>query len=209
MAADRRGWKLLYAQCAGHGPYAFALSLVLPLSFAHTHTHTLLICLEWSTRRRTCSAAERKGNSLKVSSCCTRKPGSDSLPAWLTCAKFTRQRIHTLTKLTNIEHSPPRGGLVLKAHRLLYHSALGSRVIKKKKDSPPRPFAASLRRRGEGSEREGRGPRAQLRGIERGLCVARQPFEVDKPLPPGNLRFSLAARRIRLCQPRNDANSGH
>jgi len=26
-----------------------------------------------------------------------------------------------------------RGGLVLKAHRLLYHSTLGSRVIKKKK----------------------------------------------------------------------------
>ena len=27
-----------------------------------------------------------------------------------------------------------RGGLVFKAHRLLYHSTLGSRVIKKKKD---------------------------------------------------------------------------
>ena len=27
-----------------------------------------------------------------------------------------------------------RGGLVLKAHRLLYHSTLGSRVIKKKKN---------------------------------------------------------------------------
>jgi hypothetical protein len=26
-----------------------------------------------------------------------------------------------------------RGGLVFKAHRLLYHSTLGSRVIKKKK----------------------------------------------------------------------------
>ena len=29
-----------------------------------------------------------------------------------------------------------RGGLVLKAHRLLYHSTLGSRVIKKKKTGP-------------------------------------------------------------------------
>ena len=28
-----------------------------------------------------------------------------------------------------------RGGLVFKAHRLLYHSTLGSRVIKKKKKS--------------------------------------------------------------------------
>ena len=27
-----------------------------------------------------------------------------------------------------------RGGLVFKAHRLLYHSTLGSRVIKKRKD---------------------------------------------------------------------------
>ena len=27
-----------------------------------------------------------------------------------------------------------RGGLVVKAHRLVYHSTLGSRVIKKKKD---------------------------------------------------------------------------
>ena len=30
-----------------------------------------------------------------------------------------------------------RGGLVFKAHRLLYHSTLGSRVIKKKKQYPP------------------------------------------------------------------------
>ena len=30
-------------------------------------------------------------------------------------------------------HSRVRGGLVFKAHRLLYHSTLGSRVIKKKK----------------------------------------------------------------------------
>ena len=29
-----------------------------------------------------------------------------------------------------------RGGLVFKAHRLLYHSTLGSRVIKKKKKAP-------------------------------------------------------------------------
>jgi hypothetical protein len=30
-----------------------------------------------------------------------------------------------------------RGGLVFKAHRLLYHLTLGSRVIKKKKKSGP------------------------------------------------------------------------
>ena len=30
----------------------------------------------------------------------------------------------------------PRGGLVFKAHRLMYHTTLGSRVIKKKKISP-------------------------------------------------------------------------
>jgi len=30
-----------------------------------------------------------------------------------------------------------RGGLVFKAHRLLYHSTLGSRVIKKKKKTGP------------------------------------------------------------------------
>ena len=33
-----------------------------------------------------------------------------------------------------------RGGLVFKAHRLLYHSTLGSRVIKKKKKSSPENF---------------------------------------------------------------------
>jgi len=32
-----------------------------------------------------------------------------------------------------------RGGLVFKAHRLLYHSTLGLRVIKKKKSAGPRP----------------------------------------------------------------------
>jgi len=31
-----------------------------------------------------------------------------------------------------------RGGLVFKAHRLLYHSTLGSTVIKKKKNTPAR-----------------------------------------------------------------------
>ena len=31
-----------------------------------------------------------------------------------------------------------RGGLVFKAHRLLYHSTLGLRVIKRDEDSPPR-----------------------------------------------------------------------
>jgi len=30
-----------------------------------------------------------------------------------------------------------RGGLVVKAHRLVYHSTLGVRVIKKKKKTPP------------------------------------------------------------------------
>ena len=33
----------------------------------------------------------------------------------------------------------PRGGLVFKAHRLVYHSTLGLRVIKKKKEEPGRP----------------------------------------------------------------------
>ena len=32
-----------------------------------------------------------------------------------------------------------RGGLVVKAHRLVYHSTLGSRVIKKKNKGPRRP----------------------------------------------------------------------
>ena len=32
-----------------------------------------------------------------------------------------------------------RGGLVFKAHRLLYHSTLGWRVIKKKREEPPIP----------------------------------------------------------------------
>ena len=43
---------------------------------------------------------------------------------------------------------PPRfrGGLVFKAHRLVYHSTLGSRVIKKKKTlSLRRLFSSSLR----------------------------------------------------------------
>jgi len=36
------------------------------------------------------------------------------------------------------EKTPRRGGLVCKAHRLLYHSTLGLRVIKKKKKGAPR-----------------------------------------------------------------------
>jgi len=35
-----------------------------------------------------------------------------------------------------------RGGLVFKAHRLVYHSTLGLRVIKKKKKSREREFPA-------------------------------------------------------------------
>ena len=37
-----------------------------------------------------------------------------------------------------------RGGLVFKAHRLVYHSSLGLRVIKKKKKSSSPPCVAGL-----------------------------------------------------------------
>jgi len=40
---------------------------------------------------------------------------------------------HRMTLLGNVKRF--RGGLVFKAHRLLYHSTLGVRVIKKKKST--------------------------------------------------------------------------
>jgi len=46
-----------------------------------------------------------------------------------------------------------RGGLVLKAHRLVYHSTLGSRVIKKKRRSPTRRRYRARAHSGQFSER--------------------------------------------------------
>jgi len=37
-----------------------------------------------------------------------------------------------------------RGGLIVKAHRLVYHSTLGWRVIKKKKKSEELPVASAI-----------------------------------------------------------------
>ena len=46
-----------------------------------------------------------------------------------------------------------RGGLVFKAHRWLYHSTLGSRVIKKKrKNKDPAPDDETVGGRGAGAE---------------------------------------------------------
>ena len=50
------------------------------------------------------------------------------------CATFARQRLPLGRKVKR-----RRGGLVFKAHRLLFHSTLGSRVIKKKKKRPDNP----------------------------------------------------------------------
>jgi len=44
-----------------------------------------------------------------------------------------------------------RGGLVFKAHRLLYHSTLGLRVIKKKKKVPPQAFSQVIYHEGSTS----------------------------------------------------------
>ena len=71
------------------------------------------------------AAAEQSGNDSKMSKTSTRmlRPGSGV--GRLTCAIFSELLIRNAERL--------RGGLVFKAHRLLYHSTLGSRVIKKKK----------------------------------------------------------------------------
>jgi len=69
-----------------------------------------------------------------------------------------------------------RGGLVFKAHRLLHHSALGSRVIKqkkkkkkrKKKHRPPRQLTAE-------------DPPADLRERERGRTGI-EPFAPHAPI---------------------------
>ena len=44
--------------------------------------------------------------------------------------------------------SAVRGGLVFKAHRLVYHSTLGSRVIKKKRSTAERACQVAVRARG-------------------------------------------------------------
>ena len=56
-----------------------------------------------------------------------------------------------------------RGGLVFEAHRLLYHSTLGSRVIKEKKKNPD-PDIRNL-----GSERK---PRPERLSLCAGFCEA-------------------------------------
>jgi hypothetical protein len=43
---------------------------------------------------------------------------------------------HTPTQLPYINVQRFRGGLVFQAHGLVYHSTLGLRVIKKKKNTP-------------------------------------------------------------------------
>jgi len=76
-----------------------------------------------------------------------------------------------------------RGGLVFKAHRLLYHSTLGLRVIKKKKKGAPlsRPRTGAVRtgaRKFKGGVRAGkRGVRAVERGaraVKRGARVVKR-----------------------------------
>ena len=56
-----------------------------------------------------------------------RKAGQERGP----CSRDAGARVLGVQQLAN--HLRFRGGLVFKAHRLLYHSTLGLRVIKKKK----------------------------------------------------------------------------
>ena len=59
------------------------------------------------------------------------RPRQKSGPDCLTCSKFAEQR--TLQRAS-------RAGLVFKTQKLLYHSTLGSRVMKKKKKKKRRTF---------------------------------------------------------------------
>ena len=63
------------------------------------------------------------------------QPGNERLSDWYGKTKVRREQLLS----RNVKRFP--GGLVFRAHRLLYHSTLGSRVIKKKRrDATPRLF---------------------------------------------------------------------
>jgi len=70
-----------------------------------------------------------------------RTPRPESGFDWLICAEFARQRGQPCPGGQQLHRNVQRfrGGLVFKAHRLLYHSTLGLRVMKKKKTQPSRP----------------------------------------------------------------------
>ena len=71
-----------------------------------------------------------------------------------------------------------RGGLVFKAHRLLYHSTLGSRVTKKKRRRLGWTLASSTEIKAEGSgfRVQGSGCRVQVQGA--GFRVQGSEFRV-------------------------------
>ena len=92
------------------------------------HVKSLRLCLHGVYPQRSecafptrMAAAERTGNNLKGFSGFCLNNGSRQGLDCLICAELARQRADTC--------------LVFEAHRRVYHSTLGLRVIKKKKDT--------------------------------------------------------------------------
>ena len=91
----------------------------------------------------------------------------------------------TLPRVFELDRALFRGGLVCKAHRWLYHSTLGSRVIKKKKKKfrgypPPRlRGASSLVRARLDRTRPDRPAQGSIRLRDGSSLVRRQPKKVS------------------------------
>ena len=85
-----------------------------------------------------------------------------------------------------------RGGLVFQAHRLLYHSTLGLRVIKKKKQmaSPEPDQGAGFRAQGVGCRTQGVGCRAHGGEGEPGTCAALHTRQASSSLILSSLELS-------------------
>ena len=77
-------------------------------------------------------------------------------------ASIVRTPVNEQLLSRNVERL--RGGLVLKAHRLLFHSTLGSSVIKKQTKSLDRQDTCRLRVQGSGFRVQGSGFRVQGSG---------------------------------------------
>ena len=92
--------------------------------------------------------SDRRGHATSPQSQVKHQHLLPSFPVPFMCTGFTDSgqppgpghalKTHELTVRVSLLHHTPerfRGGLVFKAHRLLYHSTLGSRVIKKEQTS--------------------------------------------------------------------------
>ena len=116
--------------------YLRTLGPVLAPRTRHVERHRACVCSESTPNRyqctepllhRTASTPNRYTSTPSALGRPVLKPADPT--------RWTSPRLRCKARIRNVQRF--RGGLALKAHRLVYHSTLGSRVVKKKRRRAP------------------------------------------------------------------------